>query len=341
MFCDPNLNRHSADAVAQIASQRCSWNYISEQEDASPAVNGGTNGLVNNHPEPEPGVRARAIEFECRQSLPGHILGRLKRRPVPSISDYACIRGRVIRQIPSSSVAVLEVITDDADALAGSDVVSRDPSRPQHNTRQGPQRLILKYYPAAEITRDPRRTGRDFAPLFFNEVNAYAQARVAQGTVLPYVCGVYEDASAAVVTGLYLVMEYLAHSTTLKDMDSRLRSSSASVLREKTAFALKALHSCDISHGSMKSNQLLICADSHGQNESSAISARDDWFVVIVDLQYARFHRDKHELDSAAELDRLALREAFSYCGCKSEEDDSDEAYQQFVRERQSFMGYC
>ncbi|KIW74334.1 hypothetical protein Z517_12274 [Fonsecaea pedrosoi CBS 271.37] len=336
IFCDPNINRHSADAVAQISSQSCAWNYVSRSREAAPIVGGEPKEIFeNSYPEPEEGVRPRAIEFESCKPLPSHIRGRLKRRPVPSISNYASIRGHIIRQIPGYSVAILDVCPNNTDTSTSSGMISKDIACQQ------PQQLVLKYYSAAEITRDPRRTGREYVPCFFNEVNAYAQARAAQGTVLPYVCGVYEDASTAVVTGLYLVMEYLPNSTTLRDMDSHLRASSVRLLREKTAFALQALHSCGVSHGSMKSNQLLICADTHGENEHSTFSEREDWFVVIVDLQYARFHRDMHELELAAEADQLALREAFSYCGCKAEEDDDDEAYQQFVRERQFSMGYC
>jgi hypothetical protein len=54
-----------------------------------------------------------------------------------------------------------------------------------------------------------------------------------------------------------------------------------------------------------------------------------------------RFHHDKGELASEAEIDRMALREAFSYCGCGAEEDDHDEALKQYVRQRQELMGYC
>ncbi|OAL39205.1 hypothetical protein AYO20_01523 [Fonsecaea nubica] len=336
IFCDPNLNRHSADAVAQISSQSCAWNYVSRSREAAPIVGGESKEVFeNSYPEPEEGVRPRAIESESCKPLPSHIRGRLKRRPVPSISNYASIRGHITRQIPGYSVAILDVCPDDTDVPTSSGMISKEIAW------QRPQQLVLKYYSAAEITRDPRRTGREYVPRFFNEVNAYAQARAAQGTVLPYVCGVYEDASTAVVTGLYLVMEYLPNSTTLRDMDSHLRASLVGLLREKTALALEALHSSGVSHGSMKSNQLLICADTHDENEHSTFSEGEDWFVVIVDLQYARFHRAMHELELAAEVDRLALREAFSYCGCKAEEDDDDEAYQQFIRERQFSMGYC
>jgi serine/threonine protein kinase len=287
LFCDPGVNVHSAEAVRQLSSQSCAWHYAPEKNKASLAARCVSNGVASKVPAPE--IRNCDIQGGGCESLPIDIFEKLNKRPAPPLTNYSSLKGRVICQLPSSScVGLLDIPSEFSRPVAQLRGMSNGTPTANSDNQKSSYRVVAKFYSTAEITCDPRRTGREHTPRFFNEANAYAHARAAQGTALPYVFGLYEDAGAGVTTGLFLVMEYLPFSTTLKDMDSRVRSASVTALRRETALALEALHSVGLSHGSMKSDQLLVCTKGDSQNEFTTPLAADNWFAVVVDLQYAR-----------------------------------------------------
>ncbi|KAI9736214.1 MAG: hypothetical protein M1834_001100 [Cirrosporium novae-zelandiae] len=328
IYCDSKLNLHSADAMRQVSTQDCAWFYENDK--------GGLNNLATN----DQGDLPREALPECRQRRSSARREHPKRpqngvkRPIPPIQDYSLLKGTIVdgaSEISNSGNVGLIRLDHDRKSYAGK--------RPNETENNEGYMVIAKFNSTLDITRDPRRSGYENTPRFFNEVHAYAAAREAQGEILPYVFGLYQDDGAIVSTGLFMIMEYLPFPV-FKYMDSRIRAESIDVLRKSASLALETLHSLDVSHGSIKSDQVLICSQQANQN--SDMTHNNNWFVVLIDLQFAKVHNNPTGvLPKDAEFDRIALREAFYYCGCGVEGDETDKQLQDYIRLRQTEMGYC